>query len=1120
MNSDRRNCRVVWLLVLLCAGGAFSGADPRAGDEEPAGAPVGEQEPLSLEDREFFEKSVRPVLIERCQDCHSSDGPESGLSVEHLADLLKGGERGRAIVPGKPEESLLIRALSHGDVELQMPPKEKLPADELAAITDWVRRGAFWPGERAVADPDVDADSDSLSASFTEEQLAFWSFQPPASPSPPAVEDAGWIESPIDHFVLSRLEAAGMRPAPAADRRTLIRRVYFNLLGLPPSPEAIAQFVSDDSPDAYLRLIDRCLGSPHYGERWGRRWLDVARYADSNGLDENLAYAHAFRYRDYVVAAVNEDRPYDEFVHEQLAGDLLNADPASATDSVEVASRRHVATGFLSLGGKMLAEDDPLKMQMDIIDEQVDTLGRAFMGLTFGCGRCHDHKFDPFTQDDYYALAGIFKSTRTMENFKVVARWQELPLGSANDIALLNEQKQKIDVRKKAVSEFQSQQNEQVLAEARERIDRYLLAAHRAELRSRLIANAQPQGDALDGEIPDGVQLLEAEQFDRANVDVHTAGYGEGIGVLVNAGPTPNFAEYDIACNDSGVFQLEIRHAAAESRPVRILVDGVIVFPDALTGVTGSWFPDTQSWTIAGYVELSGSEHTLRIERDGPFSHIDKLLLTPVTGDATVLASADTQADGEPLHAVFVEGWRKLLSGTLPDGSLLGPAQRALQGLPADEWFAELSNEVAALFGDALPDSTAALAEAYASMLRDDDAEEEPPAALARLREVVADANGPFKLPKEPESLYGSEIQAELKQLRDELTTLEGGLPKLPEAMAVTDAEPENLRIHLRGSHLNLGSEVSRHLPAIFESGEEVSVVGTSGGSGRLELAQWLTQGEHPLTARVMVNRIWLWHFGEGLVRSPDNFGLLGEAPTHPELLDWLAVEFMESGWSLKDLHRLILTSATYRMSTQYRADYNAVDPENRLLWRMNRRRLDAESIRDAVLSVSGELDTQMQGSLLPTANRAYVTSTASVNPDVYKTNRRSLYVPVVRSALYEMFQAFDFADPSTLSGRRESTTVASQALFMMNSELVAQNSAALADRIAALPDLSDQERVARLFEQLFGREPTEDETTGALEYIRAYADAAASGDDGEAAAGWRSLCRALISSNEFLYLE
>ncbi|MFN0199591.1 MAG: DUF1553 domain-containing protein, partial [Planctomycetaceae bacterium] len=341
----------------------------------------------------------------------------------------------------------------------------------------------------------------------------------------------------------------------------------------------------------------------------------------------------------------------------------------------------------------------------------------------------------------------------------------------------------------------------------------------------------------------------------------------------------------------------------------------------------------------------------------------------------------------------------------------------------------------------------------------------------------------------------------------------------------VSDSAAENLRIHLRGSHLNLGHEVPRHFPRIFssprvsevEAASQTSDLGPAPQSGRLELARWLTQPTHPLTSRVMVNRVWSWHFGKGLVRSPDNFGLLGELPTHPELLDWLAIEFANSGWSIKDLHRLILTSATYRMSTNFRADYDEVDPENKWLWRMNRRRLEAEAIRDAILAVSGELDPQMRGSLLPTANRAYVTSTANVNPVVYETNRRSLYLPVVRSALFEMFQAFDFADPSVLNGQRDSTTVASQALFMMNSKIVSDKSLALAQKIYTLPDLTPEQRVAHLFEHILGREPTLGEVTGSLKYVNDYIQSTSGQPP---LAGWQSLIRVLIASNEFMYVE
>ena len=1081
---------------------------------EPETTPVEKVEKLSTEDRNFFEKSIRPVLINRCQDCHNADNPESKFSVEHLADLIQGGTRGPAIVPGKPGESLMIRALSHGDVELQMPPKEKLPPQEIAAITDWIERGAFWPGEKVVVIPSDNADTGDRASSFTDDQKTYWAFQPPVKPRLPSVQNHSWIQHPIDHFVLARLEEQGMQPAPPADKRTLIRRVFFDLVGLPPTPAEVAEFLDDDSPDAYERLIDRCLSSVNYGQRWGRYWLDIARYADSNGLDENLAYGHAFRYRDYVVSALNADIPYDRFVQEQLAGDLLNSDPATATTDVSLASERLVATGFLSLGAKMLAEDDPVKMQMDIIDEQVDTLGKAFLGLTFGCARCHDHKFDPFSQDDYYGLAGIFKSTKTMDNFSVVARWQELPIGTPSEIERHRQQQQKIDQHNQTIASFQSQQNDLVRNTAFEQIDRYLLAAQDAERLAELKADSRSRGNSLASaaEKPMGVHLLEAEQFTRGNVEIYTTGYGEGIGVIVNKGELPNFVEYDIETTQPGWYQLELRHAAAESRPSRISLNGSISIPEALTSITGSWNPDTQTWRIEGFVELVEGKNTLRIERNGPFSHIDKLLLVPLEGEpAELLTRYSSKGDDAPLQTVFIENWRKRLAGPLLDTSPLLPAQQAFQGLPADMWFTGVDAEWRSLFGESLPQTYVELANAYAAIVRDETT------AAASFRQSIADAQDPFALPAPPEGLYPVDSQAELKQLRDELAMLQADLPTLPETMAVSDSTPENLRIHLRGSHLNLGYEVTRHYPTIFQSGDEVASLEANDRSGRLDFARWLTQPDHPLTSRVMVNRVWLWHFGEGIVRSPDNFGLLGELPTHPQLLDWLAVEFAESGWSLKQLHRRIMTSATYQMSTTFRADYNDVDPENKFLWRMNRRRLDAEAVRDAILVVAGELDQEMHGTLLTTPNRSYVTSTANVNPVIYETNRRSIYLPVVRSALFEMFQAFDFADPSVLNGRRESTTVASQALFMMNSQFVADNTRALAEDILGVSDQTSEQRVTQLFERILGRPPTADEITGSIKYINGFTPSA---NDQSALAGWQSLCRVLIASNEFLYVE
>jgi mono/diheme cytochrome c family protein len=798
----------------LTAGGTFGlllavvpllGGASRLSADPPATA-----EPATVA---FFETRIRAALAANCFECHGPRQQKAKLRLDSRAAVLAGGRSGPAVTPGRPEESLLVSAIRH-DEALQMPPKRKLPPRAVADLTAWVKMGAPWPD----AGPAMPGKATAPGSAFTDEQKSFWAFRPPAAPPLPVVKDRGWARSPLDLFVLARLQDRGLAPAPPADRRTLIRRTTFDLTGLPPTPDEVSAFLNDSSPDAFARVVDRLLASPHYGERWARYWLDVARYADSNGMDENLAYANAWRYRDWVVRAFNRDLPYDQFVRAQLAGDLLPAaSPADAADLL-------TATGFLVIGPKMLAEDDPVKMEMDIIDEQVDTVGRAFLGLTLGCARCHDHKFDPIAIGDYYALAGIFKSTKTMDHFRVVARWQER-------------------------------------------------------------------------------SLAPKEQQDRARV------------------------------------------------------------------------------------------------------HADRV------------AKLKAQVD-----------------------------------------------------------------------------------KLARTG------------PKRTEA-----VPANLKRLQAELAALQKAAPVLPEAMAVSEDRPVNLRIHLRGSHLTLGAEVPRRFPRILAGDSRTPVGGDR--SGRLELARWLTRPDNPLTARVLVNRIWQAHFGTGLVRSPDNFGRLGERPDNPQLLDWLAVRFVESGWSIKALHRLILLSSTYQMSTAFDTRAARLDPENRLHWRHDRRRLEAEALRDALLTVGGGLDRTMGGSLFQGANRAYVPGYPNSNYDRYDFKRRSIYLPVIRSDVYAVFQAFDFADPSMSSGQRATTTVAPQALFLMNGKLVLEQARALARDLLGRQDLDDTGRVRLAYERAYARLPSAQETARALRFVQEVEKALPVGAERRQRA-WQSLCRVLVAADEFIYVE
>ncbi|MHC4879922.1 MAG: DUF1553 domain-containing protein [Planctomycetota bacterium] len=1063
---------------------------------------------LRAEDAEraqFFESSVRPVLEEHCIDCHSAENAESELAVDSLTGLLRGGLRGPAVVAGRPEESLLIRVIRHGEL-LKMPPKSKLAAHDVTALAKWITDGAFWPN----ADPvplDTNSETDPLAVEFTNQQRAFWSFQQPVDPGVPEVQDEQWGTSPIDAFVLGRLESSGLAPAPQADRRTLIRRVTFDLTGLPPTREEVDAFLNDDSPDAFGRVVDRLLASPHYGERWGRHWLDVARYADSNGLDENLAYANAYRYRDYVIRAFNSNKSIDRFLQEQIAGDLLAplpGDPQSQFDGL-------IATAFLCIGPKMLAEDDPVKLQMDLIDEQIDTMGRAYLGLTFGCARCHDHKFDPVPMSDYYSLAGIFKSTQTMDTFTVVARWHERPLATPEAAAARDAHQKKIDAVSDEYRELHDQSAAAVLMEAQDHVGDYLLAAEELRREREYFQNAKLIGNLADTDRPDGTLILEAENYDRGNVIKDRTNYGKGIGVLVNRGETPNFVEHDLELPAAGAYQIEIRYAAAGSRPCQLAINGQTVAARVAGNVTGSWQPDGQRWEIAGIFDLTKGQNTLRLEQPTFFPHIDKLLLTPAPNRARpTLGRLQSEYVCVPS---LVEQWADWLTEHRDDAP---DSLRAwlTATTHADDYSATASTRLRHQAAE------------FQSFYHTNSATE--------LRSSLTETDGPFA---EPESFTGDfpeSVQASLSQLQTEREKLQKSLPAFPQAMAVEETKPENVRIHFRGSHLTLGAETPRRFPRVLAGLNQTPIA--EHRSGRQELAEWLTSPTNPLTARVFVNRVWQWHFGQGLVRSPDNFGQLGERPTHPQLLDWLTVRFVASGWNLKALHQLILRSSTWQMSTQLNEAAYEIDPDNRLLWRMNRRRLEAEAIRDGVLVVTGQLDQRMSGSMLPTANRKYVTSTANVDPVAYKSSRRSVYLPVVRSALYDVFQAFDFADPNVISGTRQSTTVAPQALFMMNSEFVSELTRSAAERLLSDPSVDDAARLQSLWQAAYSRPATQHEIHQSLDYLDRFTTRLNASNDSDAATeladrldnryrearlrAWQSICRIALAANEFVYLE
>jgi cytochrome c553 len=714
---------VVWILALAV----------------PAARPAGS--PSAADQADFFEKAVRPVLVANCVNCHGPDKQKGKLRLDSRAAIMTGGASGPAVVPGKPAESLLLKAVHYDDDALRMPPRGKLDADAVAALTTWIERGAFWPQ----TDARVRIVPGGKTFQVTERDRAFWSFRPIADPPLPAVHDKAWPRTSLDYFVRARQEAAGLHPVEPADRRTLIRRATFDLIGLPPTPEEVEAFVNDPAPDAFAKVVDRLLASPHYGERWARHWLDIARYGEDQAHTfQARKYPNGFRYRDWLIRAFNDDLPYDRFLKEQIAADLLD-EPGKP--------ERLAALGFFALGPVYYG--DPKKL--DQLDDRLDTLGRGILGLTVACARCHDHKFDPIAQQDYYALAGVFASTE----------YAEVPLVP-----------------------------------------------------------------------PEVVEEAKRKQTDQEK---------------------------------------------KQKAPLKI-----------------------------------------------PLVH------------------------------------------------------------------------------------------------------------------ALADA-----------------------------------------------ANPVTLRVHLRGNPDTLGDEAPHHFLAVL-GGKTFSR-----GSGRLELAEAIASQDNPLTARVMVNRVWQHHFGRGLVGTASNFGALGERPTHPELLDHLATGFIRSGWSLKWLHREILLSATYQESSRTDAHKDEVDADNKLLWHMNRRRLEVEAWRDAMLAVANQLDTTVGG---PSFDLAA--------PDA---RRRTAYAAVSRHELNSLLRLFDFPDPNITSGGRTVTTVPLQQLFVLNSEFMVRNAKALVARLqSAAPD--DAGRVRRAFLLLYGRPATEPELRLGLAFLHGNPDGGLS--------RWEQYAQVLLSTNEFLYVD
>jgi hypothetical protein len=936
-----------FVLGFLC--GPFGAA---TAEDAPAVAKGETVREFPREAVEFFESRVRPILADSCVRCHGEKKQSSELRLDSREGVLAGGANGPALIPGNPDESLLIQAIRQTHEEIKMPPRGKLPDEALDALASWVKMGVPW-SEGTVL-PSADA-RDQASRSH-------WSLQQVRPVDPPRVQDPTWLATPVDAFILARLEKVGLRPSPAADKRTLIRRSTFDLTGLPPTPEEVAAFLADRSPDAFARVVDRLLASPRYGERWGRYWLDVARYADTKGylVRGERRYPYSYTYRDYVIRSFNDDLPYDRFLTEQLAADQLDlsGDP-----------RALAALGFLTVGRRDNGDVN------EMIDDRIDVVGRGLLGLTITCARCHDHKFDPIPTDDYYSLYGVFASSVEPE---------ELPL-----IAMAGHD------QSESGRDFQRQLRER--ERARDEHVARLKAEFRADLRARIAIYLQAGFD-LDF----SAAARDAKLDDRARADKLHPGRLRGLMIrwkerLAAAGkaPDPVFSPWlALAALPPGDFATK----------AAVLV---------------------QQWCDEGGTINAVVAHALAAEPPATMADVVKCY-------GRVLADAETR-------------WQEQLkqdpaASTLDDGG----------------W------------------------EALRLLLH----------AADGPIETAPDASPRLFDRKERESIQALEAKI------DELQVTHAGAP--PRAMVLNDRrDPVNPHVFVRGNPGRPGKAVPRQFLEALAGPERQPF---AHGSGRLELAQAITRPDNPLTARVMVNRIWLHHFGAGLVGTPSDFGLRSEPPSHPELLDYLAAAFVRGGWSVKALHRVIMLSRTYQQTSENRPEALARDPQNRLLWKYNRHRLDFEATRDALLAVSGRLDTTMGG-------RSVSLQSAPL------TARRTVYGFIDRQNLDGLFRTFDFASPDATNPRRHVTTVPQQALFLMNNPFVIEQARALAGRLAAVADEPEM-RIQQLYMLLFGRAPGPRELALGVAFARRPADA------GSGLSPWEEYAQVLLLTNEFAFVD
>ena len=992
---------------------------------------------------DVFESRVRPILVKHCLECHGAKKQEGGLRLDSRDGWMRGGDRGEVIIAGEPDKSLLIQAVRHDDPDLQMPPGvKKLTPAEIADLEAWVQRGAY--------DPRRESETPSSQRMSLEQSRAFWSFQPLKAVVPPHDTADLWSRTPIDAFVHAELKKHELSPVADGDRRTLIRRATFDLTGLPPTCDEIDLFLRDESTDAFATVVDRLLKLPAYGERWGRHWLDVARYADTAGDGADYPVREAGAYRNWVIDSFNRDQPYCDFVREQIAGDIL-----ALNGPDEKYAERVTATGFLAIGKRYGYKAAPDYQYLDFGDV-IDSLGRSMLGLSVGCARCHDHKYDPVSAADYYAMYGIMESTQWAfpggEEQKRPAHFP--PLVPPDEAAKLE----------KAKAEELAGLDSEIAARKRER----------SELDPDTIAGGVDLGFEAQqtGKPPEKpwvsagpIEVL-AEAQSPFN-HIHPQGK---LGVRLGSGQPSEGLRYVFenglrATPDKLMhFTIDLRivESSNEKGAFRFYLGrGVVQSLAVECSVTSTEFAirNGANWEIIRSV-MPGAWYTLRLTIDPAAKTYSGIVGT--RDDLTVFKEKQTGPNWDGVADCFIcDGF----------GHVAGAAcARDLDNLGLRE----------TAFG--APDSN--------------------PVAPR-----IVEPNAQQQMVK---------LDADIKSFIERRQTISTEAP-YPVAYGVAEGSPTNSRVQLRGEPHRLSDEIPRRNLELL-GGEAVPA---GSGSGRLELANWIARPTNPLTARVFVNRVWQWHFGEGLVATPSDFGSRGERPTHPELLDWLAGEFIASGWSVKSLHRLIMNSRTYQLASVDNEAGLAADPGNRWYWRYSRRPLDAESIRDAMLAVSGRLDGNVPKSHPFPSVDTWAYTIHSPFHAVYDSNHRSVYLMVQRNRRHPYLALFDAADPNQSIASRQPTTTPTQALFLMNSPFVQEASEGFARHIVSVSG-DDDAKIRWAFETAHGQIPEEEVVRDAIAFVSAYREKLAGNDvtSEKDIAAWSALARVLLTSNAFLYVD